>query len=66
MFVVLVLPFNIFYRSSRFFFLTCLFHCLAAPLYKVGTETDRLIDQSLYFNISKNLNFSTSPAGNFT
>jgi hypothetical protein len=36
MFIVLVLPFNYFYRSSRFFFLTCLFHCLAAPLYKVN------------------------------
>ncbi|XP_010425108.1 PREDICTED: phosphate transporter PHO1 homolog 5 [Camelina sativa] len=46
MFVVLVLPFNIFYRSSRFFFLTCLFHCLAAPLYKV-TLPDFLVGDQL-------------------
>ncbi|VVB03943.1 unnamed protein product [Arabis nemorensis] len=45
MFVVLVLPFNIFYRSSRFFFLTCVFHCLAAPLYKVTLPDFLLADQ---------------------
>lgn len=33
--VALFFPFNILYRSSRFFFLVCLFHCIAAPLYKV-------------------------------
>ncbi|KAE8657419.1 Phosphate transporter PHO1-like protein 3 [Hibiscus syriacus] len=33
--VILFLPFNILYRSSRFFFLTCLFHIILAPLYKV-------------------------------
>ncbi|CAE5957428.1 unnamed protein product [Arabidopsis arenosa] len=45
MFIVLVLPFNYFYRSSRFFFLTCLFHCLAAPLYKVTLPDFFLGDQ---------------------
>ncbi|KAG2276410.1 hypothetical protein Bca52824_058965 [Brassica carinata] len=45
MFIVLVLPFNIFYRSSRLFFLTCLFHCLAAPLYKVTLPDFLLGDQ---------------------
>ncbi|CAH2045649.1 unnamed protein product [Thlaspi arvense] len=35
LFIVLILPFNTFYRSHRVFFLTCLFHCIAAPLYKV-------------------------------
>ncbi|ESQ33016.1 hypothetical protein EUTSA_v10003656mg [Eutrema salsugineum] len=45
MFIVLVLPFNIFYRSSRFFFLTCLFHCVAAPLYKVTLPDFLLGDQ---------------------
>ncbi|CAA7031202.1 unnamed protein product [Microthlaspi erraticum] len=45
LFVVLVLPFNVFYRSSRFFFLTCLFHCLAAPLYKVTLPDFFLGDQ---------------------
>ncbi|CAG7895169.1 unnamed protein product [Brassica rapa] len=45
MFIVLVLPFNFFYRSSRLFFLTCLFHCLAAPLYKVTLPDFLLGDQ---------------------
>ncbi|KAJ4835391.1 hypothetical protein Tsubulata_010554 [Turnera subulata] len=27
-------PFNILYRSSRFFLIQCAFHCLCAPLYK--------------------------------
>ncbi|EOA38836.1 hypothetical protein CARUB_v10011174mg [Capsella rubella] len=45
MFMVLVLPFNFFYRSSRYFFLTCLFHCLAAPLYKVTLPDFFLGDQ---------------------
>lgn len=45
MFIVLVLPFNFFYRSSRLFFLTCLFHCLSAPLYKVTLPDFLLGDQ---------------------
>ncbi|KFK43653.1 hypothetical protein AALP_AA1G155200 [Arabis alpina] len=45
LFLVLVLPFNFFYRSSRFFFLTCLFHCLAAPLYKITLPDFFLGDQ---------------------
>ncbi|KAL0732865.1 hypothetical protein Bca4012_009075 [Brassica carinata] len=45
MFVVLVLPFNFFYRSSRFFFLACVFRCLAAPLYKVTLPDFFLADQ---------------------
>ncbi|KAK6921992.1 EXS, C-terminal [Dillenia turbinata] len=28
-------PFNIIYRSSRFFLIQCMFHCICAPLYKV-------------------------------
>lgn len=45
LFVILFLPFNILYRSSRFFFLTCLFHCIAAPLYKVTLPDFFLADQ---------------------
>ncbi|WCJ22199.1 EXS (ERD1/XPR1/SYG1) family protein [Euphorbia peplus] len=33
--VLLFMPFNVLYRSNRFFFLVCAFRCLAAPLYKV-------------------------------
>ncbi|KAK0574007.1 hypothetical protein LWI29_016834 [Acer saccharum] len=43
--VLLFMPFNFFYRSSRFFFLTCLFHCIAAPLYKVTLPDFFLADQ---------------------
>ncbi|XP_010514093.1 PREDICTED: phosphate transporter PHO1 homolog 6 [Camelina sativa] len=43
--VVLILPFNIFYRWSRFFLLTSFFHILAAPLYKVTLPDFFLADQ---------------------
>ncbi|KAH7857740.1 hypothetical protein Vadar_016033 [Vaccinium darrowii] len=42
---VLLCPLNIIYRSSRFFLLTCLFHCLCAPLYKVTLPDFFLGDQ---------------------
>ncbi|KAH9709655.1 phosphate transporter PHO1 [Citrus sinensis] len=45
LFAMLFLPFNILYRSSRFFFLTCLFHCIAVPLYKVTIPDFFLADQ---------------------
>ncbi|KFK44590.1 hypothetical protein AALP_AA1G278500 [Arabis alpina] len=38
-------PFNIFYRSSRFFFLIVLFRCIAAPLYSVNLPDFFLADQ---------------------
>ncbi|XVE91532.1 hypothetical protein REPUB_Repub01dG0017800 [Reevesia pubescens] len=44
-FIILFLPFNILYRSSHFFFLTCLFHCICAPLYKVTLPDFFLADQ---------------------
>lgn len=43
--VILFCPFNIMHRSSRFFFLTCLFHCICAPLYKVTLPDFFLADQ---------------------
>ncbi|KAF3431502.1 hypothetical protein FNV43_RR26233 [Rhamnella rubrinervis] len=43
--VILILPFNVICRSSRFFFLTCLFHCFCAPLYKVVFPDFFLADQ---------------------
>ncbi|XP_022946078.1 phosphate transporter PHO1 homolog 3-like [Cucurbita moschata] len=42
---ILICPFNIIYRSSRLFFLTCLFHCICAPLYKVVLPDFFLADQ---------------------
>ncbi|KAK1562488.1 hypothetical protein Q3G72_012728 [Acer saccharum] len=38
-------PFNIIYRSSRFFFIRCTFHCICAPLYKVTLPDFFLADQ---------------------
>ncbi|XWS27549.1 hypothetical protein CRYUN_Cryun26dG0125500 [Craigia yunnanensis] len=43
--IVLLCPFNILYRSSRFFLLTALFHCICAPLYKVKFQDFFLADQ---------------------
>ncbi|XP_031263867.1 phosphate transporter PHO1 homolog 10 [Pistacia vera] len=44
--VLLFCPFNIIYRSSRFFFLKSLFRCVCAPLYKV-TLPDFLLADNL-------------------
>ncbi|XP_043704059.1 phosphate transporter PHO1 homolog 3-like isoform X1 [Telopea speciosissima] len=38
-------PFDIIYRSSRFFLLRCAFHCISAPLYKVTLPDFFLADQ---------------------
>ncbi|XP_050373009.1 phosphate transporter PHO1 homolog 3-like [Argentina anserina] len=43
--VILLCPLNIIYRSSRYFFLVCVFHCIAAPLYKVTLPDFFLADQ---------------------
>ncbi|XP_028794208.1 phosphate transporter PHO1 homolog 3-like [Neltuma alba] len=45
MVAILSCPFNIMYRSGRVFFLTCLFHCICAPLYKVSLPDFFLADQ---------------------
>ncbi|KAF8369669.1 hypothetical protein HHK36_032308 [Tetracentron sinense] len=38
-------PFNIIYRSNRFFLLQCALHCICAPLYKVTLPDFFLADQ---------------------
>ncbi|WCJ22197.1 EXS (ERD1/XPR1/SYG1) family protein [Euphorbia peplus] len=43
--VLLLLPIKVLYRPARFFFLTCIFHCIAAPLYKVTLPDFFLADQ---------------------
>ncbi|KAB2031722.1 hypothetical protein ES319_D05G324800v1 [Gossypium barbadense] len=43
--IILFLPFKILYRTNRFFFLTCLFHSICAPLYKVTLPDFFLADQ---------------------
>ncbi|XP_075659703.1 phosphate transporter PHO1 homolog 3-like isoform X7 [Castanea sativa] len=42
---ILFCPFNIMYRTSRFSFLRCVFHCICAPLYKVTLLDFFLADQ---------------------
>ncbi|CAA3021115.1 phosphate transporter PHO1 homolog 3-like [Olea europaea subsp. europaea] len=42
---ILLCPFNIIYRSSRFFLLVCILHCLFAPLYEVTLPDFFLADQ---------------------
>ncbi|RZC73742.1 hypothetical protein C5167_049227 [Papaver somniferum] len=44
-FLVTVCPFNIVYRSSRYFLLVCFFHCICAPFYKVLLPDFFLADQ---------------------
>ncbi|XP_010552816.1 PREDICTED: phosphate transporter PHO1 homolog 9-like [Tarenaya hassleriana] len=43
--VILFCPFNVIYRSSRYFFIRCIFHCLLSPLYKVVLPDFFLADQ---------------------
>ncbi|KAL8518655.1 hypothetical protein ACS0TY_009847 [Phlomoides rotata] len=43
--VIMLCPLNILYRSSRYFLLVCLFHCVLAPLYKVTLPDFILADQ---------------------
>ncbi|KAL0287507.1 UNVERIFIED_CONTAM: Phosphate transporter [Sesamum calycinum] len=42
---IIFCPFNIIYRSSRFFFIKCVFRCLCAPLYQVRLPDFFLADQ---------------------
>ncbi|OMO79339.1 hypothetical protein CCACVL1_13742 [Corchorus capsularis] len=42
---IIFCPFNIIYRSSRFFLIRCTFHCVCAPLYKVTLPDFFLADQ---------------------
>ncbi|CAN7043522.1 unnamed protein product [Brassica oleracea var. botrytis] len=43
--LITICPFNIFYRSSRFFFIMVVFRCIAAPLYKINLPDFFLADQ---------------------
>ncbi|GMN41902.1 hypothetical protein TIFTF001_011116 [Ficus carica] len=43
--LILFCPFDIIYRSSRFFFIRCLFRCILAPLYPVTFLEFFLADQ---------------------
>ncbi|KAI5678986.1 hypothetical protein M9H77_09936 [Catharanthus roseus] len=43
--IIMCCPFNILYRSSRFFLIKSLLHCICAPFYKVTLPDDFLADQ---------------------
>lgn len=43
--VIIFCPFNVIYRSSRYFLIHCALHCLFAPLYKVTLPDFFLADQ---------------------
>ncbi|KAK2413217.1 EXS (ERD1/XPR1/SYG1) family protein [Trifolium repens] len=43
--VIIFCPFNIIYKSSRFFLIKCAFHCICAPLFKVNFPDNFLADQ---------------------
>ncbi|VFQ64489.1 unnamed protein product [Cuscuta campestris] len=45
LFILLFCPFNIMYRSSRFFLIKTVIHCVCAPLYKVTLPDFFLADQ---------------------
>nr|GMD56943.1 phosphate transporter PHO1 homolog 3-like [Ipomoea batatas] len=43
--IITFCPLNIVYRSSRFFLITCVWHCIWAPLFKVSLPDFFLADQ---------------------
>ncbi|KAI7731336.1 hypothetical protein M8C21_011221, partial [Ambrosia artemisiifolia] len=43
--LMVICPFNILYRTNRFFFLVCVWHCICAPLYFVNLPDFFLADQ---------------------
>ncbi|KAK3026238.1 hypothetical protein RJ639_040523 [Escallonia herrerae] len=43
--LIVFCPFNVIYRSSRFFLIQCAWHCLCSPLYKVTLPDFFLADQ---------------------
>ncbi|KAL1538729.1 phosphate transporter PHO1 9-like isoform X1 [Salvia divinorum] len=44
-FIITICPFNIIYRSSRYFLIHCAWHCICAPLYKITLPDFFLADQ---------------------
>ncbi|KAJ9540763.1 hypothetical protein OSB04_027269 [Centaurea solstitialis] len=43
--LIMFCPFNIIYRTNRFFLIVCLWHCICAPLHKVNFPDFFLADQ---------------------
>ncbi|KAI3784850.1 hypothetical protein L1987_43957 [Smallanthus sonchifolius] len=56
--LIAICPFNILYRSNRFFFLVCVWHCICAPLYLVTLPDFFLADQfTSQVQLLRNLEF---------
>ncbi|KAK9062503.1 hypothetical protein SSX86_019690 [Deinandra increscens subsp. villosa] len=56
--LIAVCPFNVFYRASRFFLITCIWHCVCVPLYKVTLPDFFLADQlTSQIQLFRNLEF---------
>ncbi|PWA71366.1 SPX domain, EXS [Artemisia annua] len=51
-------PFNIVYRTNRFFLITCIWHCICTPLYKVTLPDFFMADQlTSQVQLFRNLQF---------
>ncbi|XP_071731055.1 phosphate transporter PHO1 homolog 3-like [Rutidosis leptorrhynchoides] len=56
--IIAICPFNIMYRSTRYFLLVCLWHCICAPLYFVTLPDFFLADQfTSQVQLLRNLEF---------
>nr|GEW06738.1 SPX domain, EXS [Tanacetum cinerariifolium] len=56
--LIAICPFNLFYRSSRYFVLVCIWHCIFSPLYTVTLPDFFLADQfTSQVQLLRNLQF---------
>ncbi|PWA80096.1 SPX domain, EXS [Artemisia annua] len=56
--LIAICPFNVFYRSTRYFLLVCIWHCICSPLYTVTLPDFFLADQfTSQVQLLRNLQF---------
>nr|GEV13548.1 SPX domain, EXS [Tanacetum cinerariifolium] len=56
--LIAICPFNLFYRSTRYFLLVCIWHCICSPLYSVTLPDFFLADQfTSQVQLLRNLQF---------
>ncbi|PWA98745.1 SPX domain, EXS [Artemisia annua] len=56
--LIAICPFNFFYRSTRYFLLVCIWHCICSPLYTVTLPDFFLADQfTSQVQLLRNLQF---------
>ncbi|KAL8210987.1 hypothetical protein R6Q57_005424 [Mikania cordata] len=57
-FAIAICPFDIIYRTNRFFLITCIWHCICVPIYKVTLPDFFLADQlTSQVQLFRNLEF---------